>query len=895
MRKRFLFFERINFRILAMLLLFFAVTAAIISLVNRNNIRYLYEESFTERVLLTNALMASIIHSDDVIYFIDLIENQGEGFRQKQVQFYHDRLELWDLLENGENVSEQSDLFIRLTAFHEEMSAHKNDKYWKIVEELKKLKEISRSTYIYVMADTGLVNNYGEHLFTFIVDADDAPVFEKIDSDGLGTCDTSQGTIYEVYQTKRQMDWVSYYQGEYGELYYSYAPILNGDGEVIAVLGTDLDLESMNSSISSSAILFNAIIIIFFVITNLFIFIFLRSQIIKPLSSLTGTARELAEGNVYSPVSAGALKKRGEIGTLATAINDMGGTYKEMIISAEKLFNSAKIGRLDVRSDLVKFKGDIRNVVGQINNTLDSVTLYLNSIPEGIFIMNRDLHTYFRNNQFIGYFGDMTASEFISKVFIPESHNADSPEKKHEYLLRQVSAALAADRNITVWINDYCFSIILKEIALSSDSSLNSILAIAVDITDLMKEKVNAQAAAEAKSNFLSRMSHEMRTPMNAIIGMTKIAEANDDVAKLRYCLSTIGSSSEHLLSIINDVLDMSKIDAGKFELEKIPLDIEKTLMKVCNIVNENMAKKNQKFSVAFGNDMNLHYLADDLRLSQVITNLLSNAVKFTPDGGSITMSVEKAGQSGNMDTLRFSVADTGIGMTGEQVSKLFNAFEQADGSVSRKYGGTGLGLAISKNIVEKMGGRIWAESEPGNGSVFAFEVNLERAPVQDTAAVNGMRSVLDIINETAGRSFEKREEAVTTAKLPDLSGVHILLAEDVEINREIFLTLLEETHIQVDSAENGLYALEKFKADPDKYDLIIMDIQMPEMDGFQATKAIRAMAGDIPKASVIPIIAMTANAFKEDIERCIESGMNDHLAKPIDVKAVIEKIIRYK
>jgi CheY-like chemotaxis protein len=370
-------------------------------------------------------------------------------------------------------------------------------------------------------------------------------------------------------------------------------------------------------------------------------------------------------------------------------------------------------------------------------------------------------------------------------------------------------------------------------------------------------------------------MSHEMRTPMNAIIGMTKIAEKTDDVSRLKHCLSIINTSSVHLLGIINDVLDMSKIEAGKFELEKIPMNIEKMLMKVSNIIIDNIEKKNQKLNVQMPEDLDLNYIADDLRLSQVVTNLLANAIKFTPENGNITLSVEKIGSKGNVNTLRFTVTDTGIGMTEEQITRLFNAFEQADGSISRKFGGTGLGLAISKNIIEKMDGRIWVESKQGAGSSFIFEVNLERAPDQEGPGRKSPETGTD-----------------TSVEIPDLSGVNIILAEDMEINREIFIALLEDTHVTIDSAENGLIAVSKFRENPEKYNLIIMDVQMPEMDGYQATRTIRAM--DTPKAKNIPIIAMTANAFKEDVDRCLEAGMNDHLAKPIDEKNVIEKIMRY-
>jgi len=409
----------------------------------------------------------------------------------------------------------------------------------------------------------------------------------------------------------------------------------------------------------------------------------------------------------------------------------------------------------------------------------------------------------------------------------------------------------------------------------------------------LTEAKNEANNAAEAKGTFLSTMSHEIRTPMNAIIGMTKIAESTDDVARLKYCLDMISVSSEHLLGIINDVLDMSKIEAGKLEFESAPVNLEEMLTKVCSILKDNMEKKNQEFSVTISEDLEPEYIADDLRLSQVITNLLSNAMKFTPEGGKITLSVEEAERFGHASKLRFAVSDTGIGMTEEQVSRLFNAFEQADGSVSRKYGGTGLGLVISKNIVERLGGRIWVDSAPGTGSTFTFEVNLERVTQPGAAAAGAVGEGSGAARGSAIGSPEGGQsitgKAPSAAETPDLSDVHIILAEDVEINREIFLALFEGTKISVDIAENGQVAVDLFTKNPDLYDLIIMDIQMPEMDGYQATRIIRAM--DLPKAKIIPIIAMTANAFKEDIERCFESGMNDHLAKPINIEAVMEKI----
>ncbi|MDR2901104.1 MAG: response regulator [Treponema sp.] len=399
----------------------------------------------------------------------------------------------------------------------------------------------------------------------------------------------------------------------------------------------------------------------------------------------------------------------------------------------------------------------------------------------------------------------------------------------------------------------------------------------------LISAKDEALKNSNAKSEFLSRMSHEIRTPMNAIIGMTAIAEGTTDSSKIKYCLSTIKTSSAQLLDLINDILDMSKIEAGKFELFMVPLNIENILRKASSLVADKIERKHQSFHLELEEHMQLHYIGDELRISQVITNLLSNAVKFTPENGKVSINVKQLKKEDAYTTLLFSVSDTGIGMTKEHMDKLFISFEQADTSISRKFGGTGLGLAISKTIIEKMNGKIWAESEQDKGSVFYFEIRLQNAAAKDDAVLLSGTNLPDEKNIAA-------EEAID--QLPDFSDITMLLAEDIDINREIVISLLENTHIKIETAENGKIAVEKFQEAPGRYTLILMDIQMPEMDGYEAAKMIRTL--ETPHAASIPIIAMTANAFKEDIDKCLACGMNDHLAKPIDPVEVIRKIAQY-
>ena len=563
-----------------------------------------------------------------------------------------------------------------------------------------------------------------------------------------------------------------------------------------------------------------------------------------------------------------------------------------------------------------------------------------------------------------------------------------------------------------------------------------------------------AEAASHAKSTFLANMSHEIRTPMNAIIGMSAIGKSAADIERKDYCFTKIEGASQHLLGVINDILDMSKIEANKFELSPIEFRFEKMLQRVVDVVNFRVEEKKQKFTVHIDHDIPEILIADDQRLAQVVTNLIGNAVKFTPEQGTVTLNTKFLGEENGLCNIEISVADSGIGISDEQQKNLFKSFQQAEADTSRRFGGSGLGLVISRNIIEMMGGKIWVNSELGKGSTFSFTIQakkgnqtkqrlfadgikrenlrilaidddpdvlsyfknivhrlgvscdiaksgeeaiklvekngsyniyfidwkmpsmdgieltkklkeqsadsghsvaimisaVEWSIIEDKARKAGVDSFLskplfpstiaDIIDNCLGIEIKKKDEKPEVDGL--FAGRHILLAEDVEINREIVLALLEPTKLEIDCAENGKEAVRKFSEAPDKYELIFMDVQMPEMDGYEATRRIRALEEELHSASNdsaenndniavknskktqkasnensnkgynkkgfskkfpnqpperlkrIPIIAMTANVFKEDIEKCSAAGMNGHVGKPLNFDEVVEKLNNY-
>jgi len=371
-----------------------------------------------------------------------------------------------------------------------------------------------------------------------------------------------------------------------------------------------------------------------------------------------------------------------------------------------------------------------------------------------------------------------------------------------------------------------------------------------------------AEKSSRAKSEFLSRMSHELRTPMNAIIGMTNLARNTDDHEKKNDFLDKSAAASHDLLRLVESVLDISDLSDGNFKLGNSEFRFGGMIRSVLQKAEQLSGSKHQTLTTDIDPSIPEILIGDERRLAQAIDNLLSNAGKFTPDHGSIQINAFGRENENDRLTIQIDVTDNGIGIPEDKQAVIFTAFEQADGGIARKYGGTGIGLYLSKIIVEKMGGEIWFESEPGKGSRFSFTFKVQ----------------------TGQPDIE--------AEPPSFAGNTILLADDIEINREIIMALLEDTQMQLVYAVNGSEAVEIFKASPSKYDIILMDINMPEMDGVEATRRIRSL--DISEAATVPIIAISANTSPEEVESYLSAGMTDHLGKPADFEKIMRMISQY-
>ena len=686
------------------------------------------------------------------------------------------------------------------------------------------------------------------------------------------------------------------------------------------------------------------------------------------------------------------------------------GTLKLYDVAAKSYKINNKIYNIGVFRDVtqrIKLEGENKKKARK----LEESEMFLRSIMEnaldGIITINERGIIQTFNKAAEGLFG-YTKEEMIGKsinIIIPEPYGSSHDQYIKNYLTTgdvKVIGKTLEQETVKKDGSKIPISIRVSEIELGSRRIFTALIQ---DISErkaneeeLVKAKEKAEEATKAKSYFLANMSHEIRTPMNGIIGMSHlVAKTNLDQQQKHY-IDRINDSANLLLGIINDILDISKIEAGKLEIEKNTFDLFSIIESVVNLVEVKAYDKDLDLIIDYDLNLGKRYYGDSLRITQILTNLLSNAVKFTHVGGIIL----KIAKGEDIDFVRFEVSDTGIGLSKEQIDKVFDSFTQADSTTTKKYGGTGLGLTITKKLIELMNGKIWIESEIGVGSKFLFEIELQKEEtdkaytifsgkkaliiddnpiwldiisyklkyfgldvdcaqsgqegieilknkksfydlifidwnmpepngietariIHDELGIDSQKIILssahykNILNKDIEKthkisrflhkpinpsllnnllceiflgsiSDESREKINSqkglSNKIKTLKGSRILLAEDNEVNQEIIIMLLEGSGIEIDIASNGFETIKK--ADDNDYELILMDIQMPIMDGYEATKTIRETDKDIP------IVALTANAMKEDIEKTKAAGMNKHLNKPIEVDKLFETLLEF-
>jgi signal transduction histidine kinase/DNA-binding response OmpR family regulator len=671
-------------------------------------------------------------------------------------------------------------------------------------------------------------------------------------------------------------------------------------------------------------------------------------------------------------------------------------------IEQEKIFANVKANMIAAKTIVQRIRDRYLQLL--LDNSSD-IIICLNNIKRIVFC----------SNVLIKLAGAQAGSE--SGRQIDEFLKGVCDDRCIETLTANVSAVLAGNETRSVPL-EICFSsstelrkCVIDFIPMSSSETGNEgAMVIFNDVTDIERAREDAELASAAKSEFLLDMSHEIRTPLNAVMGMTAIARKSDSIERKEYCLKKIEDASTHLLDVINDIVDISKIETNRLELSLESFVFEKMVQKAVNSINFQVEEKRQYFSVNLDDNIPHTLTGDSKRLIQIITNLLTNAVKFTPEGGNVRLDARLETAESGVHMARIEVADSGIGISAENQARLFHSFHRNASNASGKFGKSGIGLAISRHLVELMGGRIWVDSELGMGATFGFtfparrgdesENKLlsnnsywanKRALVVDDApntlvyfrneaprlsiscdvvlsgeaaleqigkndpydicfidwkmpGMNGIETAARIRELGAGKpsivlmisaaEWKLAEEDAKKAgveryiqkplfrsdiidcligcfgpkpaegarahvKKDDFSGFRVLLVEDMEINREIVLAFLEPTGLEIECAQNGKTAVKMVMGAEKPYDLIFMDLQMPEMNGFEATFRIRQFeegryGRSAGTAKQTPIIAMTASVFHDDIEKCLEKGMNDHLGLPMDVEEVLKKLRFY-
>lgn len=817
---------------------------------------YLEKLSSPSRTLLAQYSYA------DILPYVEALKSR-DNIVEDSNRYLADREtieEIEQTYRSGNYPSEYEEARTRMLGYIEELSSYKNDKYYSLRKSLLESRVSTGVKNIYILADIGLDDGY-VFIYNTFYQADTG--IQMNDDFGTATSKANYPGLEKVYDTGDAV-YIVDSNNNHG-LSRSFTPVKDGYGDIVAVICVDVNLESIGNQLNQFLMYSIVITIVLTAIILLFMLFMLQKTIIRPVKSLTGISREIADGNVYVEIPKDILARNDEMGVLGNSYESMRVTLEELIYNDKTLFESIIIGKLDARGDSSQLNGLFARLIDNTNDTLNVIELYFNSIPASFAILGPDYEIVYSNKIFKETFSRFTAKD-IYQVLL------EAPDEDYNSLKKRLSATLMqGEYHCLRWFDfgevKRCFSFICSSVAHGKDKS--GAVIVALDNTELVLTKDKALSANKAKSEFLSRISHELRTPLNAILSLAKLGLNDTQLNESTKRFEKIVSSSAHLTNIINDVLEMSRMESGKTEIRYAPMDVSKLIGECVSMLSLKAEENGNELISYVDPSIPGRLSGDEFRIKQIVINLISNAIKFTKDG-KISVSVTCAGKTGHETLLAFSVADTGIGMSEEFLEKIFTPFEQEDSFLSRRYEGSGLGLSISHNLVSLMGGSMEVHSKPGEGSRFVFTIKFESLPAEAEDSVEG--------------SHDEEEFSIT--------GKRLLLVDDIEINRIIIREVFLGSGAEIEEAADGEEALEKYtKSSPFYYDCILMDIQMPKMDGYKTTMAIR----QTQRADCyIPIIAMTANALKEDVDYALEIGMTDHIAKPVDFDLCIKIVKKY-
>ena len=881
---------------------------------------------------------------------------------------------------NSASAMLDGDVLDRLTAEDEG-----TPEYEEVRNTLNSFRDNINLKYIYYVKDSG------NKKFTFGIDSD------PVDPGEFGSPVAYTDALYQASLGRPSVDAVPY-EDRWGRFYSAYSPVFDSAGKVAGVVTVDFETSWYESQLNQNATTI-LIACILFITIGIGLVLFMTRQFSKRIEEINSNLNDLAKDMKELTEDPGDNEDAAE--RPHADLSDDSFLKMEMTISQLRDDLRQHVSHLDTQANsmITAMASDYRSVY-YVNLDKDEAICYRGD-PNDPDHLTEGIHFPFLE-RFRAY-GEKYVAENYREGFLsfiePDTIRSalmDQPLISYRYLMKRDDG-------------EYYEMIRMAGVRRVEDRDDHMVHSIGLGFTIIDKEEresmarnealVEALAMAEeanqAKTAFLSNMSHEIRTPMNAIIGLDNLALHDETLSdQTRDYLEKIGASAHHLLGLINDILDMSRIESGRMTLRKEEFSFSAMLEQINTMVMSQCSDKGLTYECRILSRVDDHYIGDDTRLKEVLINILSNAIKFTDPPGSVTFTVERTAVFEGQSTLRFCIRDTGVGIDEEYIPRIFDAFSQEDSSKTNKYGSTGLGMAITKQIVEMMNGTISVKSEKGVGTEFTVIItmmNTEHQNVTQDDAVDRSRMNVLVVDdeeiaaehartileeagirvdvctsgqealrmlevqhtkqepynlvlmdwrmpgmdgiETARRIREHysneatiilltaynwddiQEEAADAGidsflakplfasnviaefervarrnnmsmfkekKRADLAGRHILLAEDMEINAEIMMDVLEMEEIETDHAENGRIAVDMFKNSPEgSYDAILMDIRMPEMDGLEAAALIRAM--DRPDARRIPIIALTANAFDEDVQRSLQAGMNAHLSKPVE------------